>query len=188
MVKQEVSLSMNGSIDMKRNNDLKRIRTHNDYPTLKTGRKSFNNMFDRTLYNDDYHDVTISTEFSNLSLFLKWHEVNYVEGWHLDKDILNPGAREYSSQNCMYVPPEVNQLFKSTKPGKYMKGVEASGKKFKAYCSVDSKKKCLGTFSTELEAHEVHMKWRKARLIELAEKYKEYKKLSAALLNHANNI
>ncbi|WJS31144.1 hypothetical protein [Escherichia coli] len=81
---------------MKRNNDLKRIRTHNDYPTLKTGRKSFNNMFDRTLYNDDYHDVTISTEFSNLSLFLKWHEVNYVEGWHLDKDILNPGAREYS--------------------------------------------------------------------------------------------
>ncbi|WP_201491184.1 hypothetical protein [Escherichia coli] len=114
--------------------------------------------------------------------------MNYVEGWHLDKDILNPGAREYSSQNCMYVPPEVNQLFKSTKPGKYMKGVEASGKKFKAYCSVDSKKKCLGTFSTELEAHEVHMKWRKARLIELAEKYKEYKKLSVALLNHANNI
>jgi hypothetical protein len=40
----------------------------------------------------------------------------------------------------MYVPPEVNQLFKSTKQGKYMKGVEASGKWFRAYCSVDGKR------------------------------------------------
>jgi hypothetical protein len=50
------------------------------------------------------------------------------------------------------------------------------------------KKICLGTYSTELEAHEVHMKWRKSRLIELAEKYKEHEKLSAALLEHANKI
>jgi hypothetical protein len=88
----------------------------------------------------------------------------------------------------MYVPPEVNQLFKSTKQGKYMKGVEASGKWFRAYCSVDGKKICLGSYSTELEAHEVHLKWRKSRLIELAEKYKEHEKLSAALLEHANKI
>jgi hypothetical protein len=46
----------------------------------------------------------------------------------------------------------------------------------------------LGSYSTELEAHEVYLKWRKSRLIELAEKYKEYEKLSAALLEHANKI
>nr|DAO56350.1 MAG TPA: hypothetical protein [Caudoviricetes sp.] len=32
------------------------------------------------------------------------------------------------------------------------------------------------------------MKWRKARLIELAEKYKGFEKLSAALLEHAKKI
>ena len=173
---------------MERVNDLKNVREHKDYPNLKAGRKAFNNMFDRTLYNPDYSDVDVSNEFSNLTSFLDWHDQNYVKDWQLDKDILNPYSREYSPQNCMYVPPEVNQLFKSTKPGKYMKGVEASGKKFKAYCSVDGKKICLGTYPTELEAHKVHMKWRKARLIELAEKYKEYEKLSAALLEHANKI
>lgn len=176
---------------MVRNNDLKNVREHKDYPNLKKGRKTFNNMFDRTLYNPDYADVTISGDFSSLTSFLDWNEENYDpdwEDWQLDKDILNPGAREYSPQNCMYVPPEVNQLFKSTKSGKYMKGVEASGKKFKAYCSVDGKKICLGTYPTELEAHKVHMKWRKARLTELAEKYKEYEKLSAALLEHAKKI
>lgn len=178
---------------MNRVNNLKNVREHKNYPNLKAGRKAFNNMFDRTLYNPDYADVTISDEFSNLTSFLDWHEQNYHEveeskKWQLDKDILTPGSREYSPQNCMYVPPEVNQLFKSTKPGKYMKGVEASGKKFKAYCSVDGKKICLGTYPTELDAHKVHMKWRKARLIELAEKYKEYEKLSAALLENANKI
>ncbi|WP_336286124.1 hypothetical protein [Cronobacter dublinensis] len=173
---------------MERVNDLKNVREHIDYPHLKEGRKAFNNMFDRTLYNPDYADVSIGEGFSKLTLFLDWHEQNYEEHWQLDKDILNPCSREYSPQNCMYVPPEVNQLFRSTKPGKYMKGVEASGKKFKAYCSVDGKKICLGTYPTEFEAHEVHMRWRKARLIELAEKYKEYEKLSAALLEHAKKI
>ncbi|MCF8580469.1 hypothetical protein L2X67_11630 [Enterobacter ludwigii] len=178
---------------MNRVNNLKNVREHKDYPNLKAGRKAFNNMFDRTLYNPDYADVTVSDEFSNLTSFLDSHEQNYHEveeskKWQLDKHILTPGSCEYSLQNCMYVPPEVNQLFKSTKPGKYMKGVEASGKKYKAYCSVDVKKICLGTYPTELEAHEVHMKWCKARLIELAEKYKGFEKLSAALLEHANKI
>ena len=53
---------------------------------------------------------------------------------------------------------------------------EASGKKSKAYCSVKLKKICLGTLSlTEPEAHKVHMEAAQGhRLIELAEKYKEY--------------
>jgi hypothetical protein len=176
---------------MERVNNLKNVRKHNDYPNLKAGRKAFNNMFDRTLYNPDYADVTISDEFSNLTSFLDWHEKNYHDveeskKWQLDKDILTWFTRVLTTK--LYVSPEVNQLFKSTKQGKYMKGVEASGKWFRAYCSVDGKKIGLGSYSTELEAHEVYLKWRKSRLIELAEKYKEHEKLSAALLEHANKI
>jgi len=173
---------------MERVNDLKNVRKHKKYPNLKAGRKAFNNMFDRTLYNPDYTDVDVSDEFSNLTSFLDWHEKNYEENWQLDKDILNPGSREYSPQNCMYVPAEVNQLFKTTKPGKYMKGVEASGKKFKAYCSVEGKKICLGTYPTEYEAHKEYLKWRKERLIYLSIKYKNHQKLSTALLKHANKL
>jgi hypothetical protein len=78
MVKQEVS-TKERILKMKRVNNLKNVRKHNDYPNLKAGRKAFNNMFDRTLYNPDYADVTISDEFSNLTSFLDWHEKNYVK-------------------------------------------------------------------------------------------------------------
>ncbi|WP_405125407.1 hypothetical protein ACI51W_02415 (plasmid) [Pseudomonas marginalis] len=59
-----------------------------------------------------------------------------------------------------------------------MKGVEASGKKFKAYCSVDGKKIFLGIYHTELEAHKEYLKWRKARLIYLSIKLKPIQSLA----------
>ncbi|EPG9044463.1 hypothetical protein PGN83_06255 [Klebsiella aerogenes] len=61
---------------MERVNDLKNVREHIDYPHLKEGCKAFNNMFDRTLYNPDYADVSIGEGFSKLTLCLDWHEQN----------------------------------------------------------------------------------------------------------------
>lgn len=68
-----------------------------------------------------YLDVTISEKFSEKERFVEWchYERNssvkdklgtYYE---LDKDIVNPTVRQYSEENCVFVPREVNQFFRS---------------------------------------------------------------------------
>lgn len=44
--------------------------------------------------------------FSN---YFKWYKDNYVEGWHVDKDLLTD-SKEYSPDTCIFVPRVLNNF------------------------------------------------------------------------------
>lgn len=50
-------------------------------------------------------------EWHSLKAFKKWHDNNFIEGFHLDKDILVEGNKVYSPETCVYVTPLLNSIF-----------------------------------------------------------------------------
>lgn len=54
--------------------------------------------------------VTVCKEWLNFQNFAKWFEQNYREGFHLDKDVIAPGSKEYSPASCVFIPQEINNL------------------------------------------------------------------------------
>ncbi len=61
-------------------------------------------------HNATYQNCYVCDEWLYLSNFKKWFDDNYVEGYHLDKDILVKGNKTYSPDTCCFVPPIVNSL------------------------------------------------------------------------------
>lgn len=59
-----------------------------------------------------YSDCFVCDEWKYLSNFKRWFDDNYIECYELDKDILVNGNREYSPNNCCFVPKEINNLIK----------------------------------------------------------------------------
>ena len=59
-----------------------------------------------------YRNCSVCEDWHYLSIFKKWFDENYVEGWQLDKDILVQGNKLYSPETCCFVPKEINILFR----------------------------------------------------------------------------
>lgn len=57
-----------------------------------------------------YHDCSVDEPWKNFTIFEKWYEDNYIEGYHLDKDLLVQGNRKYSESTCCFIPPYLNSL------------------------------------------------------------------------------
>lgn len=55
--------------------------------------------------------VEVSKEWLSYHNFAEWFYENYVEGFHLDKDILSIDGMLYSKEVCCFVPRELNNLF-----------------------------------------------------------------------------
>ena len=55
-----------------------------------------------------YKDVTICEEWYNFQNFAKWFENNYVEGLHLDKDLLSKEKKIYSPKSCCFITLQNN--------------------------------------------------------------------------------
>jgi hypothetical protein len=82
------------------------------------------------------------------------------QGNELDKDILGDG-RHYSPQTCCFVPKSVNMFW--TKCGSRDVGfvgvsLDKTSGKFKAHCKVGRRRKTLGRFSSEHEAHKAWLR------------------------------
>lgn len=58
-----------------------------------------------------YIGCTVHPEWHNFQNFAKWYEENYIENFHLDKDILVPGNKIYGPDTCCFVPQVINNLF-----------------------------------------------------------------------------
>lgn len=119
-----------------------------------------------------YKDVVVCEEWHNFQNFAKWFEENYIEGFHLDKDILFKGNKIYSPETCAFVPQEINSLF--TNRGNYRGifpiGVLKRGEKFRSCVSSIGQ---LGTFDTPEEAFQAYKTAKERHIKEVAEKWKD---------------
>jgi len=108
-------------------------------------------------------------EWLKFSEFEKWWEANQVEGWSLDKDLLDPDNKTYGPAHCLYVPQHLNKFVtdRAASRGEYPIGVsfrKHSGK-FQARARIDGKSVCIGTFACPNQAHNA---WRLKKLEALA--------------------
>ena len=110
-----------------------------------------------------YQDATVSDDWLRFSVFKEWMEDQPWKNNELDKDILQPGSKVYSSENCVFIPKIVNTFILdcSKARGQYPIGVCFDKERglYKAECCNPFTKKCeyLGRFKTPEEAHEA---WR----------------------------
>ncbi len=126
-----------------------------------------------------YTECSVDMEWYNFQKFAKWMEQNYnletMEDWHLDKDILIKGNKIYSPETCCFVPQEVNSFFVK---GKSRRGACPIGVnlhrdgKFMVSCNVNKKIKNLGYFTSEVKAFQVYKTFKENLVKELANKWK----------------
>lgn len=57
-----------------------------------------------------YEGVSVTEEWHRFSVFEKWYDEHYVEGWVLDKDLLVPGNKLYSPETCLFIPQHLNKF------------------------------------------------------------------------------
>ena len=104
-----------------------------------------------------YEGVTVCEDWHNFQNFAYWYtrEDEYGRGYHLDKDILMKGNKQYSPDTCCLVPQEINKFFTSTgeKKNGLPTGVTMTkNKSFKVKASLLGVNKYIGTFKTLEEA------------------------------------
>lgn len=57
-----------------------------------------------------YKGCSVSEEWRLFSRFKKWYDNNYIDGWHLDKDLKVKGNKVYGEDFCIFVPQVLNSL------------------------------------------------------------------------------
>ena len=125
-----------------------------------------------------YNDCIVCEEWKFFSNFEKWHrenfDINTMQGYHLDKDIIIQGNHIYSPDTCCFVPSRVNALFTRREKcrGKYKIGVRKYYNKFEARCQNNTGEAIyLGTFSTENEAFEAYKIYKLKVIKDVAEEH-----------------
>lgn len=73
--------------------------------------------------------AVVEKGWHNYQVFHEWFVDNYIEGYHLDKDLKVPGNKVYGPQYCMFIPHGLNStlpalkkahILSSVKKGKYL--------------------------------------------------------------------
>lgn len=111
-----------------------------------------------------YVGVTVCEEWHSFRAFRVWWLASYREGFSLDKDLLAPGNREYSTDSCIYVPQWLNTFTVDNRAsrGEFPIGVSIHNKtgKYQSHCSnpITGKRHNLGYFNTPEAAHEAWLK------------------------------
>lgn len=117
-----------------------------------------------------YKDVTVCDEWHNYQNFAQWFKNNYIEGWHLDKDIICGECKIYSPETCAFVPREINNLLNKSKAhrGDYPIGVTTDGNKIVAKHGG----KTLGRFPTVDLAFQAYKTAKEEYIKDVADKWK----------------
>jgi hypothetical protein len=115
--------------------------------------------------NPSYIGCTVDEEWHNFQEFAEWyhnHPNSKWEGYQIDKDILIPNNKIYSSQNCTLVPALLNNIVGSGKDeGGRGYGVrKRKSGRYEVRVRRFGKEHHVGTFDTYEEAHLAHLKAR----------------------------
>lgn len=122
-----------------------------------------------------YIGVTVCDEWHRFSNFKKWYDINHVDGWQLDKDIIT-NSKMYSPSSCIFVPGWLNKFIIDSGAirGDMPIGVSLHkrGMAFQSNCKnpISGKKEYLGWFSSPVDAHRAWID----RKTELAYLLKDY--------------
>ena len=118
-----------------------------------------------------YDGCCVCDEWLSFSNFKRWFDEHYVEGYHLDKDILVQGNKVYSPETCCFVPKYINTFLTSRgkKINSEKKGVRATiSGKFEARLRVNKKDVFIGRYNSEQEAFCAYKLAKKRRIDEVA--------------------
>ncbi len=76
----------------------------------------------RRCYDDELHSkyptykgCSVCDEWHDFQVFAQWYKSNYIEGYHLDKDIKINGNKVYSPSACLFVSPSENAIEANSK-------------------------------------------------------------------------
>jgi len=123
-----------------------------------------------------YEKNFVCEEWRSLSKFKEWFDDNYVEGYQLDKDILNPFENEYCPDNCWFIPQDLNKSMAiKTKYGKLTGVHKQNTGKFCIAVGAGKREKVTykGGFLTEMSAFEEYCKLKKNYLLKTLVKYED---------------
>lgn len=67
-----------------------------------------------------YIGCTVCKEWHNFNTFADWFDANYIDGYHLDKDIKIEGNRIYSPEACSFVSLTENNIKAKAKHYKFI--------------------------------------------------------------------
>ena len=139
----------------------------------------------------EYLNVDICEEWHSFMSFRKWWSENNIDGYHLDKDLIIAGNKEYSPYACVFIPNWLNTFLCDQKSnrGKYAVGVTLNRrrKKYTSECR-DPVKKCgglVGYFNTEKEANHAYVERKVSHLNALKD---EIDKIDKRIFNVALQI
>lgn len=123
-----------------------------------------------------YKDCSVCDEWKYFSKFKEWFDAHYVEGWHLDKDILVKGNKYYSPDTCCFVPAEINCMWTKCdkRRGEFPIGVSYinAKNKFLACMSVDKKTTMIGYYDNYRDAFQAYKIAKEAHIKDIADKWK----------------
>ena len=113
-----------------------------------------------------YNGCSVCIEWLTFSNFREWMTTQTWEGLQIDKDLLVVGNRDYSPKTCVFVTSQVNNfiLDRGNDRGNYLIGVsrKKNNKSFVSRCMnpLTGKRKSVGSYCSELEAH---FAWKKQK-------------------------
>lgn len=141
-----------------------------------------------------YRDAYVCNDWMMFTPFLEWWRQAYIDGYHLDKDLLITGNKIYRPEACVYIPPDLNTFTADNRSvrGEHPIGVcwHKGDSRFQSEVMGPGGKRIhLGRFKTALEAHEAWFE----KKIELAQRFKPicetiHPKLFEGLISKINSM
>lgn len=124
-----------------------------------------------------YHGCTVSQDFIMFQEFAEWcnNQTGFRnKGWHLDKDILYKGNKQYNRDTCCFVPEQINYLILDNRAvrGGLPLGVCKVDKKFKAVLRTAKGVQRLGRYPTPEQAFTAYKEAKESYIKEVANQWK----------------
>lgn len=137
-----------------------------------------------------YVNIEICEEWKNFQNYGVWFDKNYIQGWHLDKDLLVPNNKIYSPNTCCFLPQEINNLLTNRKNfrGKYPLGVtkQKNINSYRVTFTKNKKQVYLGSFKCLTTAYKKYVEAKEEYIKEVANKWRNKLPVNTynALLNY----
>lgn len=163
--------------------------------------KKWNAMLERCyseklhLKHPTYIGCSVCDDWLVYSNFKRWFDENYIEGYHLDKDILCKGNKIYSPDTCCFVPHEINTLIikSDAKRGDFPIGVTMhNGVSYLAQTTFGRKHITIGIYHSVGDAFNAYKAFKENYIKEVATAYFKEGKIKQnvyeALMNYEVSI